>query len=92
MRIFSGIRPTGNIHIGNYLGAIKNWVKLQDKYESIFCVVDMHAITAPQDPAELKKRTIEVAKIYLASGIDPKKSTIFVAQVSVFLIEIKTLP
>lgn len=77
-RIFSGIQPSGNLHIGNYLGAIKNWVKLQNEYASIFCVVDMHAITVPQDPEELKKRTIEVAKIYLASGIDPKKSVIFI--------------
>jgi len=77
-RIFSGIQPSGNLHIGNYLGAIKNWVKLQDEYDSIFCVVDLHAITVPQDPEELKKRTIEVAKAYLAAGIDPKKSSIFI--------------
>jgi tryptophanyl-tRNA synthetase len=77
-RIFSGIQPSGNLHIGNYLGAIKNWVKLQDEYDSIFCVVDMHAITVPQNPEELKKKTIEVAKIYLASGIDPKKCSLFI--------------
>ena len=77
-RIFSGVQPSGNLHIGNYLGAIKNWVKLQDEYESIFCVVDMHAITVPQAPEELKKKTIEVAKIYLAAGIDLKRSTIFI--------------
>ena len=77
-RIFSGIQPSGNLHIGNYLGAIQNWVKLQDEFESIFCVVDMHAITVPQNPEELKKRTIEIAKLYLASGIDPKKSSIFI--------------
>jgi len=77
-RIFSGVQPSGNLHIGNYLGAIKNWVKLQDEFESIFCVVDMHAITVPQDPEKLKKKTIEVAKIYLASGIDPEKSPIFI--------------
>lgn len=77
-RIFSGIQPSGNLHLGNYLGAIKNWVALQDEYESIFCVVDMHAITVPQDPEQLRKKTIEVAKIYLASGIDPKKSSIFI--------------
>src|SRR3989339_1458957 len=82
-RIFSGIQPSGNLHLGNYLGAIRNWVKLQDEYDSIFCVVDMHAITVPQDPAELRRRTIEVAKVYLASGIDPKKSTLFIqSQVS----------
>ncbi len=77
-RIFSGVQPSGNLHIGNYLGAIANWVKLQDEYESIFCVVDMHAITVPQDPETLRKKTIEIAKIYLASGIDPKKSSIFI--------------
>jgi len=77
-RIFSGIKPSGNLHIGNYLGAIKNWVKLQDEFESIFCVVDMHAITVPQDPEMLKQRTIEIARIYLAAGIDPKKSNIFI--------------
>ncbi|MEI7426002.1 MAG: tryptophan--tRNA ligase [Candidatus Moraniibacteriota bacterium] len=77
-RIFSGIQPSGNLHLGNYLGAIQNWVKLQDEYDSIFCVVDMHAITLPQDPETLRKRTIEIAKIYLASGIDPEKSAIFI--------------
>lgn len=77
-RIFSGIQPSGNLHIGNYLGAIKNWVKLQDEFESIFCVVDLHAITVPQDPEELRKKTIEIAKIYLASGINPEKSSIFI--------------
>ncbi|MCX6761448.1 MAG: tryptophan--tRNA ligase [Candidatus Moranbacteria bacterium] len=77
-RIFSGIQPSGNLHIGNYLGAIQNWVKLQEEYDSIFCVVDMHAITVPQDPEVLRKRTIEIAKIYLAAGIDPKKCAIFI--------------
>lgn len=77
-RIFSGVQPSGNLHIGNYLGAIKNWVKLQNEYDSIFCVVDLHAITVPQDPEELRKKTIEVAKIYLAAGIDPEKSSIFI--------------
>jgi len=77
-RIFSGIKPSGDLHIGNYIGAIRNWIPLQDEYESIFCVVDMHAITVPQDPELLKKRTIEIAKIYLASGIDPKKCSIFI--------------
>ncbi|HRY82623.1 MAG TPA: tryptophan--tRNA ligase [Candidatus Moranbacteria bacterium] len=82
-RIFSGIQPSGNLHLGNYLGAIKNWVKLQDEYDSIFCVVDMHAITVPQNPQDLRQRTIEVAKVYLASGIDPKKSAMFIqSQVS----------
>jgi len=68
-RIFSGIQPSGSLHLGNYLGAIKNWVELQDEYDSIFCVVDLHAITVPQDPKELRKKTIEVAKVYLAAGI-----------------------
>lgn len=77
-RIFSGIQPSGTLHLGNYLGAIKNWVALQDKYDSTFCVVDLHAITVPQKPAELRQKTIEVAKIYLAGGVDPEKSAIFV--------------
>ena len=77
-RIFSGIQPSGNLHIGNYLGAIKNWIKLQDDFESIFCIVDLHAITVPQNPEELKKRVLEVAKIYLASGINIEKSSIFI--------------
>ncbi len=77
-RIFSGIQPSGDLHIGNYLGAIKQWVGLQDEYESIFCVVDMHAITVPQDPETLRKKTLEIAKIYLAAGIDPAKSSLFV--------------
>lgn len=77
-RLFSGIQPSGNLHLGNYLGAIKQWVELQDKYEAIYCVVDLHAITAPQDPTELRKKTLEIAKIYLAAGVDPSKSTIFI--------------
>jgi len=77
-RIFSGIQPSGNLHIGNFLGAIKNWVALQNKYESIFCIVDLHAITVPQNPQELIKKTLEVAKIYMAMGIDTQESTIFV--------------
>ncbi len=76
--IFSGVQPSGNLHLGNYLGAIKNWVKFQDNYNCIFCVVDMHAITVPQDPITLRKKTLEIAKIYLAAGINPEKSTIFV--------------
>ncbi len=77
-RIFSGIQPSGNLHLGNYLGAIKNWVEMQNDYDSIFCIVDLHAITVPQKPDELNKRILEVAKIYLASGIDPQKSIIFI--------------
>jgi tryptophanyl-tRNA synthetase len=77
-RIFSGAQPTGNLHIGNYLGALRNWVALQHEYESFFCVVDLHAITIPQDPKLLAAKTKEVARIYLAAGIDPKVSTVFV--------------
>ena len=77
-RIFSGAQPTGNLHIGNYLGALRNWVALQHEYESFFCVVDLHAITVPQDPKALAAKTKEVARIYLAAGIDPKVSTVFV--------------
>lgn len=77
-RLFSGVQPSGNLHLGNYLGAIKQWVELQNNYEAIFCIVDLHAITVPQDPAELRRKTLEVAKIYLATGINPKKSTLFV--------------
>ncbi len=76
-RIFSGIQPTGNLHLGNYLGAIRNWVQLQSSYECIFCMVDMHAITQWQEPAELRRSTREVASAYLASGIDAKKHIIF---------------
>ncbi|HEX8472856.1 MAG TPA: tryptophan--tRNA ligase [Pyrinomonadaceae bacterium] len=77
-RIFSGVQPTANLHIGNYLGAIRNWVGLQHEYESFFCVVDLHAITLPQDPKLLAERTLSVARIYLAAGIDPQVSSIFV--------------
>ena len=77
-RIFSGAQPTGNLHIGNYLGALRNWVALQHEYESFFCVVDLHAITIPQDPKQLVEKTREVARIYLAAGVDPAVSTIFV--------------
>lgn len=78
MRVFSGIQPTGDLHIGNYLGAIKNWVKSQDEFDNIFCIVDLHAITIPQDPKTLKEKIREVAGLLLAAGIDPKKSTLFV--------------
>jgi len=77
-RIFSGAQPTGNLHVGNYLGALRNWVALQHEYESFFCVVNLHAITVPQDPSALAAKTREVARIYLAAGIDPKVSTVFV--------------
>ncbi|CAN5513353.1 MAG: tryptophan--tRNA ligase [Pyrinomonadaceae bacterium] len=77
-RIFSGAQPTGNIHLGNYLGALRNWVTLQHEYESFFCIVNLHAITIPQDPKVLAEKTRELARIYLAVGIDPEISTIFV--------------
>ena len=77
-RILSGIQPSGNLHIGNYLGAIKQFVELQNEYEAFYCIVDEHAITVPQDPKELHKNTLDLAMIYLAAGIDPKKSVIFV--------------
>ncbi len=76
-RIFSGVQPTGNLHLGNYLGAIRRFVPLQDEYPCIYCVVDLHAITVWQDPAELNGNIREVASAYLAAGIDPKRSIIF---------------
>jgi tryptophanyl-tRNA synthetase len=76
--IFSGIQPSGSLTLGNYLGALKNWVKLQDKYETYFCVVDLHAITVRQEPKDLRAKTLEVMAIYIASGIDPEKNTIFI--------------
>jgi len=76
-RIFSGVQPTGNLHLGNYLGAIRNFVGLQDAYECIYCVVDLHAITVWQEPAALRAQTREVTAAYLAAGIDPKRSIIF---------------
>lgn len=81
MRIFSGIRPTGELHIGNYLGAIKQWVKFQEeqgKNDCVFCIVDLHAITTPFNPKELQKNILNTASTYLASGIDPEKSILFV--------------
>jgi tryptophanyl-tRNA synthetase len=77
-RIFSGAQPTGQLHIGNYLGALKNWVALQDEYESFYCIVNLHAITLPQDPKTLRQKTLDLARIYLAAGIDPEKSTVFI--------------
>lgn len=76
-RIFSGVQPTGNLHLGNYLGAIKNWIALQDDFECIYCVVDLHAITVPQEPAVLRRAIREVAACLIASGIDPEKSILF---------------
>jgi tryptophanyl-tRNA synthetase len=77
-RIFSGAQPTGNLHLGNYLGALKNWVALQHEYESFFCIVNLHAVTLPQDAKLLRERTLNLARIYLASGIDSNVSTVFV--------------
>jgi tryptophanyl-tRNA synthetase len=77
-RVFSGIQPSGSSTIGNYIGAIRNWVRDQDRYDSIFCVVDLHALTVPQDPVELRQRTWEIAAILISAGIDPKKSLLFV--------------
>ena len=76
-RIFSGIQPTGNLHLGNYLGAIRNWVALQHDYECIFCIVDLHALTLPQNPDELRQATREVTAAYIAAGIDPERCIIF---------------
>lgn len=76
-RVFSGVQPTGNLHLGNYLGAIKKFVELQDHYDCLFCVVDLHAITVWQDPVELARTTREVTAAFLACGIDPKKHIIF---------------
>ena len=78
MRIFSGIRPTGGLHIGNYLGAIKQWIALQENNECVFCIVDLHAITTPYNPNDLQKNILEATAIYLAAGINPEKSIIFV--------------
>ncbi|MBD0371639.1 MAG: tryptophan--tRNA ligase [Pyrinomonadaceae bacterium] len=77
-RIFSGAQPTGNLHIGNYIGALRNWAALQHEYDSFFCVVNLHALTATQDPKTRREKTREVARLYLAAGIDPKVSTVFV--------------
>lgn len=77
-RVFSGVQPTGNIHLGNYLGALKQFVELQEDHECIYCIVDMHAITVPQDPKALKEHILDVAALYLAVGVDPKKSIVFV--------------
>lgn len=77
-RIFSGAQPTGELHIGNYLGALKNWVALQDEYDCFYCIVNLHAITLPQDAKTLRQKTLDLARIYLAAGIDPERSDIFI--------------
>lgn len=78
VRVFSGVQPTGNLHIGNYLGALKNWAKIQRDYESIFCIVDLHAITLYQNPEELKQKIRQTAGLFLACGIDPEHSSVIV--------------
>ena len=78
IRLFSGMQPTGNLHIGNYLGALKTWSRIQYDYEPIYCIVDQHAITLYQDPAELQQKIEDVAALYIAAGIDPQHSAVFV--------------
>ncbi len=75
--VFSGMQPTGNLHLGNYLGAIRNWLKLQEQYRCLYCMVDMHAITVDHDPKQLAQATREVMAAYIASGVDPKRSIVF---------------
>ena len=77
-KVFSGVQPTGNIHLGNYIGALRQFVELQEEMDCVYCIVDMHSITVPQDPEQLRKTTLDVAALYLAVGLDPKKATIFV--------------
>ncbi|CAI8318150.1 MAG: Tryptophan--tRNA ligase [Acidimicrobiales bacterium AG-410-I20] len=77
-RIFSGIKPSGSVHLGNLLGALKNWAALQNENESVYCVVDLHALTLPQDPEELRASTLSLAQMLIAVGIDPDKSTLFI--------------
>ena len=77
-RVFSGIQPTGNIHLGNYLGALRQFVELQETNECVYCIVDMHAITVPKPADQLKESILDVAALYLAVGVDPEKSIVFV--------------
>src|SRR5947209_13885158 len=77
-RVLSGVQPSGNLHIGNYLGALKNWAEIQGQYDSIFCIVDLHAITVYQNPLELSAKIRETAALFIASGIDPEQSAIVV--------------
>ena len=77
-RLFSGVQPSGRLHLGNYFGAIKQWIALQEEFDALFCVVDLHAITVPQDPKDLRRKTFEIAKTYLALGIDPERAHIFI--------------
>ncbi len=77
-RVFSGIQPTGEPHLGNFLGAIKNYVRMQDGHDAVYCIVDMHAITVPQDPAELRASTLRMGQLLMASGLDPERCILFV--------------
>ncbi|MDO8617432.1 MAG: tryptophan--tRNA ligase [Candidatus Uhrbacteria bacterium] len=76
--LFSGVKPTGTLHLGNYIGALKKWTEIQHLYQCYFCIVDLHAITVPQDPAQLRKDTLDIAATYLAVGLDPKRCTLFI--------------
>ena len=76
--VFSGVQPSGALTIGNYIGSIKNWVDLQDQYDCFYCIVDLHAITVPQEPKNLRKNTLDLLALYLASGIDPEKANVFI--------------
>lgn len=78
MNVFSGIKPTGELHLGNYIGALSQWIGLQDTHECIYCVVDLHALTVAIDPTELRRRTLDTVAWYLALGLDPSKSTLFI--------------
>ena len=77
-RVFSGIKPTGSVHLGNLLGALQNWVAMQDEHRAVYCVVDLHALTVPHDPEELRRATLSLAQMLIAVGIDPERSTLFV--------------
>lgn len=77
-RVFSGVQPSGVLTLGNYLGALKNFVKAQHQHDCLFCVVDLHALTVPQDPMELRENVRRVAGLFLAAGIDPEKATVFI--------------
>ena len=76
-RVFSGIQPSGELHIGNYLGAIQNWVALTETYDCIYCIVDLHALTVPKDPGEVGAKTLELAQVLIACGLDPERCTLF---------------
>jgi tryptophanyl-tRNA synthetase len=77
-RVFSGIQPTGEVHLGNYLGALRNWVDMQDRADTVYCIVDLHALTVPKDPGEVRRATLELARVLVSVGIDPDRSTLFV--------------